>query len=250
MTRTEDWADYLDPSEPDPDLPPEQVRALERVTRLLAGEPVWSQPPPDLRATILAAAAREAAGPATTGPTTTSPTTVGRTTAGPTTTGRTTAGPEAVATGAAPLPPPIPLRRRSRRAWYLSAAGVAAAAALVVVLAWPRPHPTSFALAGPALAPRANAVAELEPRSAGVAITLHVKGLAPAPPGAYYAAWLRGPAGIVPVGTFHWHKGGIPIDLWSGVGGDRYPELFITLQREGQPPTPSSDVVLSGHGGG
>jgi hypothetical protein len=119
----------------------------------------------------------------------------------------------------------------------------------VAVLAWPRPQVESFALAGTRLAPSAAATAELEPRPAGLAITLHITGLKPAPPGTYYAAWLRGPAGTVPVGTFHWHKGGIPINLWSGVSDSNYPDLFVTLQHEGQPPDPSADVVLSGHAG-
>jgi hypothetical protein len=140
--------------------------------------------------------------------------------------------------------------RRPRATWWLSIAGVAAAAALVAVLAWPRTPPTgpitTFALAGPT----ATATADLENKSAGMAITLHIKGLKPAPPGDYYAAWLHGSAGYVPVGTFHWHKGGIPINLWSGVTSDRYPELIVTLQREGQPPLPSlTTVVLTGHVG-
>ena len=127
---------------------------------------------------------------------------------------------------------------------------VAAAGALVAVLAWPRPATTTVAMSGTALAPAASATAVLEPRSAGVAITLQIKGLVAAPPGMYYAAWMQGAAGTVPVGTFHWHKGGIPIELWSGVTGEQYPDLFVTLQREGQPATPSADVVLRGHLGG
>jgi hypothetical protein len=146
-----------------------------------------------------------------------------------------------------------PLARRSRRrTWWVSVAGLAAAAvvAVAVFTAWPRPQTQvageRFPMSGTALAPQATASALIEPKSAGVAITLQIKGLAPAPPGAYYAAWLKGTTGIVPVGTFHWHKGGIPINLWSGVTADRYPELFVTLQREGQPPAPSAQVVLSG----
>lgn len=229
MTRTDDWADYLDPAEPAPRLPADERRALDRLAASIASPDVWGEPPAGLRAALLAAAEREQ-----------------RSAAGP--------RPEPAA---APEPEPepatapepavvVPLRRRQRRAWYAAAAGVAAAAVLVSVLAWPRPETTSFPMAGTALAPRAHAVAELEARSAGLAIRLEVKGLPPAPAGAYYAAWLRGAEGVVPVGTFHWRKGGIPIDLWSGVGQDRYPELFVTLQREGLPPTPSSEVVLSG----
>jgi hypothetical protein len=135
---------------------------------------------------------------------------------------------------------------RTRRPWYLAVAASAAAAALVAVLAWPRPEVTTFAMTGVSPSGTASATAELEERSAGVAITLKIKGLKAAPAGAYYSAWMRGPDGTVPVGTFHWRKGGIPIELWSGVTPDRYPELFVTLQREGAPATPSSQIVLDG----
>jgi hypothetical protein len=230
MTRTEDWADYLDPAEPSPELPAGQSDPLDRVTAALTTGALWSDPPDGLRSALLAAAAREAAARDTPPDATAHP-------------ADTTPQPaDAVAA-------PIALRRPVRRRWYVTAAGVAAAAVLATVLAWPRPETTTFAMAGTALAPRASAVAGLEQKKAGLAITLEIKGLAPAPPGTYYAAWLRGP-GIVPVGSFHWRKGGVPINLWSGVGTDRYRELFVTLQREGQPPVPSSQVVLSGRAPG
>ena len=138
--------------------------------------------------------------------------------------------------------------RRGRASWLVAAAAVAAIVAGGAVF-WPRSEPAGFTMTGTGLAPRASAVAELEPKSAGVAIRLNITGLKAAPPGTFYAAWLRGPTGVVPVGTFHWRKGGIPIDLWSGVGTDRYPELFVTLQREGAPPEPSDQVVLDGRAG-
>jgi len=224
---TEDWADYLDPDEPDPPLPAQERHVLDRLSAALGAPDTWSEPPPALRATLLQAAREEQArvpAPAQSAP-------------------AQSAGPHAEQRP----PGVVPLRRRGRRAWYVSGLGVAAAAALVAVLAWPRPQGHAYDLAGTALAPRAHAVAELEDRPAGLAIRLEVKGLPPAPAGSYYAAWLRGTGGaIVPVGTFHWRQGGIPIDLWSGVSADRYPELFVTLQQEGQPPMPSSQVVLSG----
>ena len=36
------------------------------------------------------------------------------------------------------------------------------------------------------------------------------------------------------------------MELWSGVEVARYPELFITLQREREPATPSGQVVHIG----
>jgi Anti-sigma-K factor rskA len=222
VTRSEDWADYLDPGEPNPDLPPQQRGPLDRATVALATDAVWSAPPASVRAALLEAATREAA-----------------------------AGTRAMPLSARPQPeakaPPVPLRPRAHRRWFVATVGAAAAAALVAVLVWrSQPQPATVALSGTALAPRANAVAELTQKKAGLAITLQITGLPPAPAGQYYAAWLSGPPGIVPLGTFHWRRGGVPISLWSGVGTDRYRQLFVTLQREGQPPLPSSVVVLSG----
>jgi hypothetical protein len=208
VNRSDEWADHLDPAATDPALPTAHRERLDRFAAVLADEAVWSEPPVALREGLLARAAQE---------------------------GREGRGP-------APARP-----RGSARVWWWSVGGLAAAAALVVALAWPRPHPeTTFALSGTGRAPTASASAQLTPRPAGVAITLHVRGLAPAPPAHYYAAWLRGPDGVVPVGSFHWRVGGMPISLWSGVLPDRYPELFVTLQAEGDPPAPSADVVLSG----
>jgi hypothetical protein len=143
----------------------------------------------------------------------------------------------------------VPLRR-SRRARWLAAgggflAGAAAAAAVAAVIAYQPTDGQTVELAAPGR-PDAVVTADVDPQSAGVAITLHITGLPPAPDGTYYAAWLSGPQGVVPIGSFHWRKGGIPIELWSGVTPDRYPRLYVTLQQEDQALTPSDDVVLDG----
>lgn len=269
MTRPDDWADYLDPEVDDPELTPAERAALDRIAGVLADKRTWGEPPAGLRSSLLERAAQEAATRSVDGgagslasvvapPVTPAVMPPAGPAAAPPDAEQTTPPDAAqIAPGApssVPYAPSATPRRigsaRARRTWWLSAAGVAAAALLIGVLAWPHPQTTTFAMAGTALAPKASAVAELEPRSAGVAIRLEIKGLTAAPPGSYYAAWLKGPTGVVPVGTFHWHKGGIPIDLWSGVGSDAYPELFVTLQREGQPPDPSTQVVLRGHAAG
>lgn len=229
MNRADEWADYLDPAEADPELPPDHRDALDQFAAALSSEAVWGEPPASLRARVLDLAMRE-------GPAGTEPVPAPRFPDG-------TVGYPADRTAPGP---PGRAPRRVRPAWWMAVAGVAAAAVLVVALALPRPETTTFAMSGTSQAPSAAASARLEPRSAGLAITLEITGLAAAPDGTYYAAWLRGPDGVVPVGTFHWRKGGIPIELWSGVLTDRYPELFVTLQREGAPPTPSTDVVLTG----
>ena len=58
-------------------------------------------------------------------------------------------------------------------------------------------------------------------------------GSPPAEPGTYYQGWVKGPEGLVTVGTFHLRGGDDTIDLWSGVPLDRYPTLTVTLQDEG-----------------
>ena len=243
--RTDLWADHLDPAEPRPDLPADERRALDRLAATLGTPDLWSEPPAGLRAALLQAARREQGSPEPVAEPAPEPIAAPPVTAPPVT-ARPVTAPVAEQV---PDPVVVPLHRRSRRTWYVSGLGVAAAAALVLALAWPRPQTQTYQIAGTALAPRASAVAELETRSAGLAIRLEIKGLPPAPAGAYYAAWLGGTQGSVPVGTFHWRKGGIPIDLWSGVAQDRYPNFFVTLQREGQAPSPSSAVVLNGQVG-
>jgi hypothetical protein len=103
-----------------------------------------------------------------------------------------------------------------------------------------------FTVAGTELAPEASAVATVEETGSGVAIELDVSGLPPADPGTYYQAWLKGPDGLVTVGTFHMRGGDDNVELWSGVPLDRYATLTVTLQEEGAGQQSSGRVVLSG----
>jgi hypothetical protein len=82
-----------------------------------------------------------------------------------------------------------------------------------------------------------------------VAITLDVSGLAPAPKGSFYQAWVKGPRGAVAVGTFHVRDGESaeePIELWSGVDLADYPTITVTLEPEDGDPASSGTVVLKG----
>jgi hypothetical protein len=93
-------------------------------------------------------------------------------------------------------------------------------------------------------------VATVEETGSGVAIELDVRGL-PRPSGARnYQAWMKGPDGLVTVGTFHMRGGDDSVELWSGVPPDRYPTLTVTLQQEGAGQESSGRVVLSGDIGG
>ena len=102
------------------------------------------------------------------------------------------------------------------------------------------------AIAGTDLAPDASATATVEDTPSGVSIALDVRGLPPAAPGTYYQAWVKGPNGLVTVGTFHVREGDDTVELWSGVELDDYPTLTVTIQQEGQGQESSGRVVLSG----
>jgi hypothetical protein len=83
--------------------------------------------------------------------------------------------------------------------------------------------------------------------AAGFAVTIQPHDLPAAPDGLYYAAWLHKPGSpdaYVPLGSFHARRAAT-IRLWSGVSPREYPEFVVTLQRVGQPSTPSGPVVVT-----
>jgi hypothetical protein len=135
---------------------------------------------------------------------------------------------------------------------------VTAAAAAVVFLAGivgaflvlgnsedPAEERHQFVAAGTDLAPDASAVAAVVERQAGIVIELDISGLPPARSGTYYQGWVRGPDGLVPLGTFHLRSSDT-VYLWSGVDLDAYPRFVVTLQEEGGGPEQSDQVVLVG----
>ena len=243
---------------------------------LLADPLVWEEPPAWLEAQVLDAIGAEAAatviapgadvaapaGPGGTGRTTTSaraeanrrwvrPFLVGAASAA-------AAPPRGgvAATGRPRPPTPTPGWPPGGR-WR--AARAAAAAVLVVVALTAltgeqtgRQGATEVALSGTELAPEASAVATLADTPLGTVIDLDVSGLEPAPDGAFYHAWLRqeGDAGEgVSAGTFHLRGGDGQIELWAGVSPEQYPVITVTLQREGEGPESSGEVVLRGRVG-
>ncbi len=105
---------------------------------------------------------------------------------------------------------------------------------------------TTVAMIGTELAPGAGGTARVRPTGSGVEITLNIEGLAPAPEGFYYQAWVKGPSGLVTIGTFHARRDAHDIDLWSGVDLANYPTITVTLQREGDGAESSGQVVLKG----
>jgi hypothetical protein len=195
--------------------------AASRVRDLLAEDSTWAEPSPDGVEHLLAAIGAESGG-----------------------------RPAADA-----APSPAAARRAGRRRRTVVA--LSAAAALLVVAGVVGVIARSgddggrpYDVAGTELAPDASAVATVDERGSGVAIELDVSGLSPAEPGTYYQGWVKGPEGLVTVGTFHLRGGDDTVELWSGVPLDRYPTLTVTLQDEGGGAESSGRVVLSGEVGG
>ncbi|MDG4825744.1 anti-sigma factor [Asanoa sp. WMMD1127] len=143
-------------------------------------------------------------------------------------------------------------RPRARRlTWAIPVGALAAAVFTAGVLAVDRalapdpPRGEVYAATGTGLAPGATAEVSVVDTPSGSSIVLEPAGLPAAAPGSYYAAWLKGPKGTVPIGSFHERRTGVPIELWSGVDVDDYTTLSVTLQAEGDPPTPSGLVVMT-----
>jgi Anti-sigma-K factor rskA, C-terminal len=196
-----------------------QPDTAARVRDLLADEAVWAEPATEGVDRLLAAVDAESRG-------------------------RPAAG------GPHPAAPPDGGTRTRARLMILSAAAalvvLAGVLGILVRAGGDDGNARDFAIAGTDLAPEASAIATVEETGSGVAIELDVSGLPPAEPGTYYQAWVKGPDGLVTVGTFHMRGGDDKVELWSGVPRDRYPTLTVTLQEEGGGQASSGRVVLSG----
>jgi hypothetical protein len=220
-------------------MPDDVFEALIAELRL---ESTWSEPPPGLRAGILAAVVKErdaaVEAPVVEAPVVEAP------------------AMEAPVVEAPVVEAPVVdlsarRARRSRVVWGLGAAAAVAIAFAAGVLTSngstpPTPPGREFLAAGSPLAPAASAKVTVAKGGAGFSVQLELHSLPAAAQGSYYAAWLRGPDGLMSVGTFHGRNIGPPFKLWSGVDPARYPEFFVTLQVEGGPTEPSDRVVLRG----
>lgn len=198
----------------DTPLPPAVLAALGETS-------VWAEPPPELEGLVLTAL---------------------RTTSAPATDDRARddlAGARARRTR----------RRSSPRLLLALAASVVVLGLLVsggLALRDGGPEPAVAALHASELAPGADGRASVTDTPSGVRIELDISGLPPAPRGTYYQAWVKGPRGLVTVGTFHGRGGTEDVVLWSGVDVAAYPTLTITLQQEGAGAESSGQVLLSG----
>jgi hypothetical protein len=194
--------------------------AAARARDLLGDEAVWAEPPPHGVDRLLASIGAESRGHVA------------------------AAGPRAVG-----APEDGGSQRRRRLVILSAAAAVVILAGVLGVLVrsgGDGGDARDFAIPGTELAPAASATATVEETGSGVAIELDVSGLPPAEPGTYYQAWVKGPDGLVTVGTFHMRDGDDKVELWSGVLLERYPTLTVTLQEEGAGQESSGRLVLSG----
>ncbi|WP_326553296.1 anti-sigma factor [Micromonospora sp. NBC_01813] len=219
----------------------------------LRAEATWSGPPPGLRESILAQVRAEATAPPADAPQPAA--------ADVSVPELRVPGPREPAALPADSPAPTGGTGWWQPAWWrprfgrltwavpVAVAGAAAFTALVLgadrLLAPDRPEAETFVATGTDLAPGSTGKVSVIDTPAGSSIVLEPTGLPAAAPGSYYAAWLKGPQGSVPIGSFHERRTGIPIELWSGVEIDDYPTLTVTLQAEGSPPTPSGIVVMT-----
>lgn len=129
-------------------------------------------------------------------------------------------------------------------AWrWLAVAATALILGVSLVVLWPTS--TEVVMAGTGIQPEATGVALLDPTGAGWAIRLDVR-LPPAEPGFYYEGWVWNDDGEgVSIGTFHL-RDAKPVTLWSGVDLNEYPSIWVSLQKEGDGPTLSDQVVMRG----
>jgi hypothetical protein len=198
----------------------EDVAGFEALAHELRAEATWSDPPPGLREAILSRVGAQAA--------------------------------------PAPVPVPVPVPKKRARAWgwgrlgwAIPAAAVAAAAFTALIVTVDRalqPGPAAgatYAAVGTQLATGATATVTVSANPSGFSLRLLATGLPAAAPGSYYSAWLHGPRGVVPLGSFHQRRSGDAVALWSGVDPGDYTTLVITLQAEGAPLSPSDLVVMT-----
>ena len=213
------------------------------VVRLLDDPALWAPVPPDLRARVLAAATEpDSDAVDATDDTAATDAAIDPTTGAP----RPGAGPRHAA-GARPGRWAAPGRRRPLL--------LAAAAAVVVclgvaggirLLGDDDATAVDVALAGTDEAPDATADVRLSDEPAGVRVVLEVSGLAPAPEGTFYEAWLVGAPGKVSAGTFHLRGDQAEIDLWLGVELEGYDALTVTRQPVAGGSLAEGVVVLRG----
>ncbi len=140
---------------------------------------------------------------------------------------------------------------RRRIPWWASAAaaGVLIVAGITIAVqgsGTPELAGTLIELAGTDLAPSASASATATATPAGLKLILDTKGLAGAPDGFMYEAWIGNGTIRVSAGTFHLRGGDGPIELWAGVDDPTFTILSVTLEPIDGVAESSGQAVLKG----
>ena len=203
---SEDRPEYLESGS---GAKPADHERLDMIRAILADEAVWSEPPPEVGDAVIAGISDSAS------------------------------------------PDPRAVQRRNRPFVWLAGLGAAAAILLVVVgllgLLDMESNEIVMAVEGTELEADASGQATLKPTGDGWSIRLEVSDLPAAEPGTYYEGWMWNDEGDgVSIGTFHLRGGGESVILWSGVGPDDYPSIWVTLEPEDGDPAASELVVLRG----
>jgi Anti-sigma-K factor rskA len=139
----------------------------------------------------------------------------------------------------------IPVRRSSPMRWLSAVAAVvlvAVGGAALIRNSSPTERWTKVSLTATGLAPRAKGYARFASTRSGLKIELDATGLPRRDGVRFYQAWLKGPGGLVPVGTFH---SGENVTLWAGVALEDFPTLTITQEEVGDQ-TSSGRKVMTG----
>jgi hypothetical protein len=130
-------------------------------------------------------------------------------------------------------------------------AGLAAAAAIMAAVFLfsrdgRRQDPfASGQLAGTELASGASGNVVIFEDTAGFRVELKAQDLPRLDGGRFYQAWLKGPQGTVPIGTFS-EGNGDWVTLWSGVSPVVYPTLTVTIEEPDGNQDSSGQPVLVG----
>ena len=100
---------------------------------------------------------------------------------------------------------------------------------------------TSFALSATPLQPGAVGNVKITETTSGLRIELNATGLPRRDGNQFYEAWCKGPAGLVPVGTFH---SGEKVTLWAGVALRDFPGFTITQEEIGSQDSSGKKVLF------
>jgi hypothetical protein len=210
MPRDDELVAYL-AGDGEGQLSPEEISDLDELRAVLGDTSTWSEPPPGLEDSVVAAITAEAR----------------------------------------QAPPVIDFseareRRRRRRLAGMGAAILAAAAAVAAFAVFgPDSNRPDFAMALQAteLAPGASGHADLTQTPSGWRIELDATGLPRLDNGQFYEAWLKKDTILVPIGTFNQ---GTKVTLWAGVPVSEFRSLTITIEKADGEQGSSGQRVLVG----